>query len=244
MTKSSTREELPAQRLRRHASADISDALKGLGITQVAMRGIQAVNATNAPVVGRARTLRLLPDREDLKTPVNVANRELYESLAEDDIVVLDAMGVTAQGVVGDMMYSRMAARGAVGVIVDGAVRDSHFAAQKSFPLFARGTAPASYAGTIRPWERDIPIQCGGVLVIPGDWIIADADGVVVIPAALVEQVCDKAENKAQADAFSQALLAAGFGLDDAYPLPAHMRGLLDDFIRTGTLPNRDRFRV
>lgn len=244
MTESSTKEEPLAHRLRRLASADVSDVLKGLGVTQVAMRGIQAVNATGAPVIGRARTLRLLPDREDLKTPVNVANRELYESLVEYDIVVLDAMGVTAHGVVGDMMYSRMIARGAVGVIVDGAVRDSCFAAEKSFPLFGRGTAPASYAGKIRPWARDIAIQCGGVLVIPGDWIIADADGVVVIPAELVEQVCDKAENKVQDDAFSQALLASGFGLDDAYPLPAHMRGFLDDFIRTGALPDRDRFRT
>lgn len=223
------------------SAADAADILRGLGINRVVLRGIKALTAPEGTIAGRARTMRLLPDREDNKTPVNgPVNRGLYDSLQPGEFVVVDALGADDIGALGDMMFARIQARGAVGAVIDGGVRDIAITARKGFPVFARGTAPAAFMGSMRPWESDVPIQCGGVFVAPGDWIVADADGLVVVPAALADEVARRAAEKAPADAFSQALLAYGFPLDDAYPLPPHMRRFLSDFLKSGALPDRD----
>jgi regulator of RNase E activity RraA len=159
--------------------------------------------------------------------------------MKDGEILVLDAMGVTQRAAIGDMMYSRVQTGGAIGVVVDGAVRDVPFAAQRNFPLFARSSAVDSFFSWLRPWEADMPIQCGGVLVVPGDWLIADSEGIVVVPAAHAEALAETAELKRISDAFSQALLFDGFGLDDAYPLPQHMKSFLKEFSSTGCLPTR-----
>jgi regulator of RNase E activity RraA len=227
--------------LSRIATADATDVLRGLGFTRVKAQGIRAITPVAGSLAGQARTLRWLPDREDLKGPVNgPVNRGLYESMQAGQVVVIDAMGVTSAAVIGDMIYSMIRARGAAGVVVDGAVRDTAFAAREGFPLFATTTASGSYMGSLRPWENDVPIQCGGVLVLPGDWILADTDGVVIVPAAVAPSVADKAEAKAISDRFSQALLAAGFAMDDAYPLGAHMEIFLPAFLNDGALPSSE----
>jgi len=228
-------------RLQEITSADAADHLRALGVHRTVMRGLRAMTSTGS-VVGRARTLRILPDREDIKAPVNgPANRGLYDSLNDGEILVVDAMGREDKAVLGDMMFSRIAARQAIAALVDGAVRDVAHVDRKRFPVFARALCPDSYMGWLRPWERDVPVQCGGVLVMPGDWIIADADGQVVVPASMVEELVDKATEKARLDAFSQALLEEGYPLDDAYPLPAHMKLFLEAFSLTGALPTPEQ---
>ena len=230
-----------AARLRRIATSDAADALRSLGVQRVVMEGIRGQTSVSHPVAGRARTLRLLPDREDLKGPVNgPINRGLYDGLRQGDVLVVDAMGQGAIGVLGDMMFTRIEARGAAAVVVDGGVRDLPVAGTKSFPVFARGTSPGSYMGKLRPWEADVAIQCGGVLVTPRDWILADADGLLVVPDRMAPEIVQRVEAKWGADAFSQALLKAGFPLDDAYPLPAHMRQFLSAFETAGALPSHE----
>ncbi len=232
-------------RLQLITTPDAADTLKKLGLTRVVMRGIRNVVAVSASVVGRARTLRLLPDREDLKGPPNgPVNRGLYDSLEPGEMLVLDAMGVDTSAVLGDMMFSRIQARRAAGVIVDGAVRDTPVVEAKGLPVFARAVSPVSFASWLRPWESDVPIQCGGVLVQPGDWLLADVEGVVVVPDSMALALCEEAEKKRPDDAFSQALFAADFPLDDTYPLPAHMREFLPAFLRDGTLPDRETARL
>jgi len=186
----------------------------------------------------------MLPDREDLRAPVNgPINRGLYDSMEEGEILVVDAMGRTDKAVLGDMMFSRISACKAAAAIVDGAVRDVAHAREKQFPVFARAQCPESYMSWLRPWEKDVPVQCGGVLVMPGDWVLADADGQVVIPADVVHELLARVEEKQRSDAFSQALLAAGYPLDDAYPLPAHMKRLLAEFEATGAIPRTEQVR-
>ena len=88
-------------------------------------------------------------------------------------------------------------------------------------PVFARGTHPDPSGATLLPWETDIAVQCGGVLVRPGDWILADTDSVLVVPAELAPEVASRGEATNREDEFCQRLLDAGFPLDEAYPLPA-----------------------
>jgi regulator of RNase E activity RraA len=231
----------PREKLLRISTADAADLLRRLGVSRTVMQGIRPQIGVSGTVVGRARTLRMLPEREDIKRPVNgPINRGLYDSIGAGEVLVVDAMAIESHAVLGDMMLTRMRTRDAAAVVVDGAVRDLPVMADKGLPIFARCSSPDVFMSRLRPWESDGAIQCGGVLVEPGDFILADADGVVVVPRALAESLADAADSKREADAFSQALLAAGFALDDAYPLPAHMRKFLPRYREAGVLPNPD----
>ncbi|HEV2123354.1 MAG TPA: hypothetical protein VGW38_11345, partial [Chloroflexota bacterium] len=110
-------------------------------------------------------------------------------------------------------------------------------------PVFARGTHPDPSGATMLPWETDIAIQCGGVLVQPGDWILADRDSVVVVPAAHAENVAARGEQINLEDTFCQRLLASGFPLDEAYPLPQKLRGDLERFQRDSYVPTLEEVR-
>ncbi len=234
-----TPEDRLRHRLAQLSTPDAADMLRHLGLRQVVMRGPRALVPLAGTIAGRARTLRLLPDREDIKAPPNgPVNRRLYDAILPGEVLVLDAMGRTDKAALGDMMFSRLHNRRVAAVLVDGMVRDVPVVAPKGLPIFACGSCPDSFMGAIRPWSADCDIQCGGVLVRPGDWIVADSEGVVVVPAALAEEVARLAEEKRADDRFSQALLEAGFPLDDTYPLPAHMRPFLAEFHRSGALPS------
>ncbi|WP_419178059.1 RraA family protein [Caballeronia sordidicola] len=205
------------------------------------MHNLHLFGEVTGPVVGRARTLRYLPHREDAAdAPNGPVNRQLYDTIDAGDVLVLDCMGLTAYAALGDMMYSRLISRGVRAIVVDGAVRDIAVAIQKTFPVFARGQSPQPYFGEMRPWEADGDIQCCGVLVRAGDWIVGDTDGVVVVPERLVFDVVELAESKRLHDQFSQALLAAGFGLDDAYPLAPHMNPFLLRYMEDQILPMQE----
>jgi regulator of RNase E activity RraA len=153
------------------------------------------------------------------------------------EVLVIDAMGLAENAVIGDMMYSRLAYRGVKAIIVDGAVRDAQAARDKGLLVHAVGCSPRSFHRAVRAWDVDQDIQCGGVLVRHGDWIVADSDGIVVVPAAVVCEVLDRAQVRRDDDRFSQALFAAGCELGDAYPLPAYMRVFRDRYVREGVLP-------
>ncbi len=225
-------------KLERLSTPDVADILRKLGITKVVMQRIRPLVRVTGTVAGPSRTLRLLPDREDLKTPPNgPVNRNLYDSIEPGEVLVLDAMREEGKAALGDMIFGRLDNRGAAAVIVDGAVRDIPVLADRKMPVFALGSAPTSFAGWLRPFEADVPIQCGGVLVRPRDWLVADAEGVVVIPQTLVGEVADLGVAQRELDAFSTALLNAGFGLDDAYPLPHRMKCFLAAFQSERRLP-------
>lgn len=230
-----------AQRLEAVATSDAADLLRHLGVTRTVMHGIRPQFSFRGTKVARARTLRMLPDREDLKRPANgPINRGLYDTIEADEALVIDAMAVDTHAVLGDMMLTRIFSRRVSLVVVDGAVRD--IAAVRDVAgdgaVFARSASPEVFMSRLRPWEADCAIQCGGVLVEPGDYVLADEDGVVVVPQSLAEKLADAADKKRESDGFSRALLLAGFGLDDAYPLPAHMRTFLPRYLESGVLPD------
>ena len=108
-------------------------------------------------------------------------------------IAVADAMGITDAGIFGDILCARMMKRGVAALITDGVVRDVKGVLETNLPVWCRGTAaPASVAGlTFVNWQE--PVGCGGVAVFPDDLIVADDDGAVVIPGALVEHVAEVA---------------------------------------------------
>src|SRR5262245_324585 len=179
------------------SAATVTSVLLKKGVRRAWMRGPRPLQAGQPRVIGRAFTLRFVPAREDLATPESVASprstRAAIEAMPAGAIAVVDAMGVTDAGIFGDILCARMRKRGVAALVTDGVVRDAAGVLATGFAVWCQGVAaPPSYAGlTFVGWQE--PIGCGGVAVFPDDVIVADGDGAVVIPAALVEAVAEAA---------------------------------------------------
>lgn len=206
-------------RLRAVPTSTAETALRELGVDRFAINALRLLAGSEA-IAGPVRTLRFLPARADVVSPKGKLQRGLIDGLQPGEVLVIDALGALDAAALGDMMAGRAVARGAAGVIVDGVVRDVAGLRALGLTVHARGAYPTPSAGRLMPWETDVPVHCAGVLICPGDYVIADLDGVVVVPAGLAEEVARRGHAMNANDALSQRLLAEGKPLDEAYPLP------------------------
>jgi regulator of RNase E activity RraA len=163
-----------------------------------------------------------VPAREDLATPESWASprstRGAIEDMPEGAFAVADAMGLTYAGIFGDILCARMVKRRVTGLVTDGVVRDVAGVLAAGLPVWCAGAAaPPSVAGlTFVGWQE--PIGCGGVAVFPGDVIVADTDGVVAIPQALVEEVAALGPEQERLEAWIVAEVERGEKLPGLYP--------------------------
>src|SRR4051794_6834389 len=182
-----------ADALRATTTGTIHTVLLKKGIRRTWMRGPRPLFNAGERVVGRAFTMRFVPMREDLATPESWSSpkstRAAIEDMPEGCIAVVDAMGIADAGIFGDILCARMAKRKVTALITDGVIRDGAGVIGTGLPVWCRGTAaPASVASlTFVDWEQ--PIGCGGVAVFPGDFIVADGDGCVLIPQGVIDSV-------------------------------------------------------
>jgi regulator of RNase E activity RraA len=203
-------------------TATLTTVLLKKGLRNVWMRGARPLQAPPQRVVGRAFTLRFVPAREDLATPASwaspISTRAAIEAMPAGCIAVVDAMGVTDAGIFGDILCARMKQREVAALVSDGVVRDLQGVMATGLPVWCQGTAaPASVAGlTFVGWQE--PVGCGGVAVFPNDVVVADADGAVVIPAALLSEVIAEAVEQERMEAWIIAEVAAGVPLPGLYP--------------------------
>ena len=205
------------------STATLTTVLLKKGLRRVAMRGPKPFGAATAKrVVGRAFTLRFAPAREDLATPESWASprstRAAIEAMEAGDVAVVDAMGVTTAGIFGDILCARMKKRGLAGLVTDGAVRDGVGVESTGLPVWCAGVAaPPSVAElTFVGWGE--PIGCGGVAVMPGDVIVADGDGAVLIPDALLSSVLSEAREQERLETWIMAEVEKGAPLPGLYP--------------------------
>ncbi len=217
-------------------TANAKVILRELGVTRVVMRGLQRLSGTGV-ASGPARTLRFLPAREDVKPPKVNIQRATIDTLRRGEILIIDAIGSPDGAVLGDMLAGRAHANGAAAVIADGVVRDIAGIRAMGLIVHARGTQPEPSVRNLVSCESDKPVQCGGVLVEPGDYIIADDDAVLVVPKALADEVALRGAEMAERDEFSQALIAAGWTIDEAYPLPASRAADFERYKRDRIVP-------
>ena len=214
--------------LREATTATLTTLLLKHGLRNTWLRGAVPLRAGAPRVVGRAFTLRFVPAREDLATPESwsspVSTRAAIEAMPKDCIAVVDAMGVTDAGIFGDILCARMARRGVAALVTDGVVRDVAGVMATGLPIWCRGTAaPPSVAGlTFVGWQQ--PVACGGVAVFPDDWIVADGDGAVVVPAALAEAIAQAAPEQERLEAWIMSQVEAGASLPGLYPPNAEQR--------------------
>jgi regulator of RNase E activity RraA len=134
-------------------------------------------------------------------------------------VLVIDARGEAGAGTIGDILAARALARGATGIVTDGGARDSPALGQLDIPAYFQ--APhANVLGLLHyPLESNVPIACGGVLVMPGDVIVGDAEGVVVVPAAMAEDVARDALEQEEREAWALERVQAGDSVRGVYPL-------------------------
>jgi len=203
-------------------TATLTTLLLKKGLRNVWLRGARPLRTSQPRLVGRAFTLRFVPAREDLATPESwsspISTRAAIEDMPAGCIAVVDAMGVSDAGIFGDILCARMQKRGVTALVTDGVVRDQAGVLGTGLPVWCSGAAaPPSVAGlTFVDWQR--PIACGGVAVFPGDVIVADDDGAVLIPAALLEEMLLLAPEQERLESWIMGEVDKGAALPGLYP--------------------------
>ena len=199
-----------------------------LGVTRTFIEGPRT-NKPGRRIVGRAVTLQFMPIREDVYDDAGVTQEyveratalcAVLDGIEEGDVLVVQAQGSLRSGVVGEMLAQHLLNRGGIGVVVDGGVRDTPRLKEMELPIWSLGATP-HYAsqGTLMPWGYHVPVAVGGALVLPGDLIVADDDGAVVIPIAKAATVLESSRHHEDWEQFSRMRLAAGGALRRYYPL-------------------------
>jgi regulator of RNase E activity RraA len=209
--------------LQRVTTATLTTVLLKKGLRNVWIRGALPL-AERLPErrVGRAFTLRFVPAREDLATPASwaspISTRAAIEAMPAGAIAVVDAMGTVDAGIFGDILCARMKKREVAALVSDGVVRDLAGVLGTGLPVWCRGAAaPASVNGlTFVGWQE--PIGCGGVAVMPNDVVVADGDGAVVIPAALVDDIVAAAVEQERLEGWIMREVESGVPLPGLYP--------------------------
>lgn len=218
-------EEL-AGKLRRAPVAGLSAQLRKRGLNNVIIEGVRP-NTPGATLVGRARTLRFVPNREDLFAAHGGgynAQKRTFDAVGAGEVIVIEARGEAGSATLGDVLALRAKVRGAAGVVTDGGVRDFDAVAATGLAVFSGGPHPAVLGRRHVPWDSDVAVACGGATVLPGDIVVGDADGVVVVPPHLAEEVADATLAQEEQDAWVARQVAAGHPVDGLFPPNAEWR--------------------
>lgn len=201
--------------------AGLSQQLRRRGLNNVAIDGVRPLPGAGK-IIGTAKTLRFVPNREDLFQSHGTGHnmqKQAFDAIGEGEVMVIEANGDPGAGTLGDVLATRAKARGAAGIITDGAVRDYEGVAGVGIPVYSAGAHPAVLGRKHVPWDMDLTISCGGATVQPGDIIVADSDGAIVIPPKLVAEIIDDVLAKEYTDTWVAARVAEGHPLDGLFPM-------------------------
>jgi 2-keto-4-pentenoate hydratase/2-oxohepta-3-ene-1,7-dioic acid hydratase in catechol pathway/regulator of RNase E activity RraA len=209
------------------STATLSAQLRRRGFNSLTLDGLHTTRPSQK-MAGFARTLRYVPFREDLSaqyggTPPGGglnAQKRAVEQIRPGEILVIEARGDPTAGTVGDILALRAQVRGARGIVTDGAIRDSQtLRTGLDIPVYYGATHPAVLGRRHVPWETGTTIACAGVTVTPGDIIVGDGDGVLVVPAHLALEVARDAAEQERQEQFAAEMVAKGESVDGLYPL-------------------------
>lgn len=217
-----------SDRLRQIPTGTLATVLRQKGLHRIWMDGPRPLASDQARVAGPALTVRFVPAREDITTSASLSSPNSFRAFIDQEhvgcVVVASATGVRHAGVVGDILATRLAQGGVVGLVTDGFIRDHSAVVDTGLAIWAEGAAaPPSVAGLHYCGSGDI-VSCGGVTVVPGDFIVADGDGAVVIPETLVNEVATEAEAKEHFESWVFRKVKAGEALVGLYPPSAETK--------------------
>lgn len=215
------------EKLRTVSTATLTAQLQKRGFRNTFLQGLYSLRP-DLHMVGYAFTLRYVPAREDLTDTLydNTKNmqRIAVESVGADDVLVIDARRDVRGATLGNILATRLKARGAAGIVTDGAVRDTPALRDLGLPTYLAAPHAATSFIIHHPLEINTPIGCAGVLIMPGDVMVGDAEGVVAIPAQVAESVAHDAYEQERLEEFIQAKVAAGASILGVYPPDEHTK--------------------
>jgi len=208
--------------LKTPSTATLTSALAKHGLHNTFMTGVQPLRK-GSRMVGQAFTLRYIPAREDLDQTGTVDNltdpqRVAIERVGPHDVLVIDARGDVRAGSMGAILATRMKLRGAAGVVTDGAFRDSPEIAASGLPAYAKAMHAATNKTIHHPTDTQLPVACGGVAVFPGDIIVGDDEGVVVIPRHLAAEIAEAAVGQEEREEFIMEKIRGVASIIGVYP--------------------------
>jgi regulator of RNase E activity RraA len=209
--------------LRRASTSTVATQLYRRGIRQPSLNGVKPLSQVVDGFVGEAFTMRFIPAREDVNTldPYNSGNTlqwEAIENVPPGHVIVVDSRGDTSAASGGDMLMTRAMVRGAAGFVTDGGLRDTHVLGQLAFATYAAETSITTRAAWHHVADLNVPIGCAGVAVYPGDVLVGDRDGVVVVPRSLAAEIAGPAAEQERLEAYLHTRLQGGEPLWGIYP--------------------------
>lgn len=227
------------EKLLKVGSANVANVLLSRGFKNVMMLGLAPLANDQPQLVGPAYTLRFIPAREDLDSMTNYGrtdnkHRRAIEECPPGSVLVIDAFGSLEASSMGDMMAARLKYRGVRGVVTDGGYRDSAAILATGLPCYQVRNAPPATPIALHPVALNEAVGCAGVAVYPGDVLVGDSDGVVVIPRNLVEEVADEALDAVEYEEFAALHIANGRSIFGLFPATAKSRAEYDEWVAAG----------
>lgn len=205
------------------STATLTTALFKRGLRNVFIEGARPLNPATARMAGPAFTLRYIPSREDLDT-IDVfkdprhPQRHAVETIPPGAVMVIDSRGDARAASAGGILVRRMMVRGAAGLVTDGGLRDSVEIAEMGFPAFCRAPSAPTNLVHHHAIDIDVAIGCGGVAVYPGDWVVGDGEGVVIVPASIAAEIAAEAVEMTAFEDWVEREVAAGRSIIGLYP--------------------------
>jgi 5-oxopent-3-ene-1,2,5-tricarboxylate decarboxylase / 2-hydroxyhepta-2,4-diene-1,7-dioate isomerase len=226
--------------LRRVSTATLTVQLAKRGVANTFLTGLRPTRG-DLHMVGYAHTLRYVALREDVRDArkgAEDAQKVAIETVSPGDVLIMEARGEAGAGTIGDILAARVLARGGAGIVTDGGVRDSPGVAELAIPTYFQAPNAASLWLKHIPLEIDVPITCAGTLVMPGDVVVGDAEGVVVLPAALAEEIAQTALAQEDREAWALERVQAGESIRGVYPIADDRRA---DYERWRATRNKEQ---
>ena len=212
-------------------TAKLSSVIYRMGFQNIAISGPQRAHKQGVSAAGPALTLQFMPKRRDVYgddeygNPEAQLHRHVLYQVKPGDMVVVDARSSMTAGVFGEMMLAYFKGHGGAGMVVDGCLRDQPNVSKLEVPLWVRGFTPNFHTQIdLMPFAVNVPIACGGALVLPGDIIVADDDGAIAVPAVAAEELLQKGSVWHEWEEYSLTQLLAGGDLKRYYPLAEDAR--------------------
>jgi regulator of RNase E activity RraA len=205
------------------STATLTTCLFKRGLRQQFIQGVRPLNPDLGPMVGEAFTLRYLPAREDLN-PISVfqdtahPQRRAVEECPPGAVFVMDSRKDPRAASAGSILVTRLMVRGVAGVVTDGGFRDSLEIAKLAIPAYHNRPSPPTNLTLHQAIDINVPIGCGDAPVFPGDVVVGDAEGVVVIPAHLADEIADEAAEMTVFEDFVTEEVLKGRSIIGLYP--------------------------
>ncbi len=205
------------------STASLATLLFKRGLRSCYVQGVRPLNRQGRHLVGQAFTLRYIPAREDLNTLEVFSDpghpqRRAIETIPAGQVLVMDSRQDASAATAGSILAKRLEVRGCAGLVTDGGLRDSESIAELTMPAFCAGPSAPTNLTRHHAIDMNLPIGCGGAPVFPGDLIVGDGDGVVVVPFSLAETLVEEVAQMEAFEAFVFERVAAGESIIGLYP--------------------------